>query len=279
MSLPPELVPGLIRGGVRGLLNAAVLPLLTDWELPTWLRRQLDPADPGYQVPGPSHLLDNAAYRNWTAVGPRGGQHEAIVDPCGLVTPQRGEWSLDCWVQPAGGPLLTAAAQPARERRQRLQDRLPVVVSAFEARALRLSTEAWGFRWRDVDPASGQGDDEWLALQAVVFNSSEEPLRGRFYFAVRPFNPEGIAPITDLTYIDQAFVVNGHLGAVLLPAPTAWEVATGQDGDLARRLPTLTGRRTATTRRASSTASPPSTSSSPPGRRPSSWPSARCHGG
>ena len=40
-------------------------------------------------------------------------------------------------------------------------------------------------------------------------------------------------------------MVNGHLGAVLLPAPTAWEVATGQDGDLARQLPTLTGRRTA----------------------------------
>jgi hypothetical protein len=246
VPLPPELVPGLVRGGVRGLLNAAVLPLLTDWELPYWLRRQLNPADPGYHVPGPSHLLINASYRNWTAVGPRGGRHEAIIDPCGLVTPLPTEgWSLDCWVQPEDGPLLTPAAQPARERRQRLQDRLPVVVSAFEARALRLSTEAWGFRWRDVDPQAADGNAEWLALQAVIFNSSEEPLRGRFYFAVRPFNPEGIGPITALAYIDQAFLVNGRLGAVLLPAPTAWDVATGQDGDLARRLPTLAGRRAA----------------------------------
>jgi hypothetical protein len=249
VPLPPELVPGLARMGAQGLLNGAVLPLLQGWELPYGLRRQLDPADPGYQMPGHGLALVNTSYRNWTTVGLPGVAPEAIVDPCGLVTPWRDGWSLDCWVQPAGGPLLVPAAQPASARRQRLQDRLPVVVSAFEAAALRLSTEVWAFQWRDLAGAAGGsppgGRVAWLAMQAVVFNSSEEPLRGRFYFAVRPFNPEGLAPITRLAYIDQAFVVNGALGVVCLPAPSAWDMATGAAGDLARRLPALTGRRAA----------------------------------
>ena len=177
VPLPPELVPGLAQMEARGLLNATVLPLLHGWLLPYWMRRQFDPADPGYHNPGHALALVNASYRNWTAIGLPGSPDEAIVDPCGLVTPWRDGWSLDCWVQPAGGPLLAAVDQPSSYRRQRLQDRLQVVVSAFEAAALQLSTEAWVFRWADLtaqepdrhtdavppqDPGAA-----WLAVQAA----------------------------------------------------------------------------------------------------------------
>jgi len=49
---------------------------------------------------------------------------------------------------------------------------------------LRLATEAWVCRIGDAPDAP-----PWVAVQAVVFNLSDDPAAGQFYFAVRPFNP------------------------------------------------------------------------------------------
>src|SRR5690349_2924709 len=104
---------------------------------------------------------------SWTAIGLPGHAREALVDPRGLVTPIYGGPSLDCWVQADGGPLLAPATQPPAAIRQRLQGRLPVVATAFEASTLRLATEAWVCQL-DEDPTART----WVAVQAVVFNLS-----------------------------------------------------------------------------------------------------------
>jgi hypothetical protein len=175
--------------------------------------------------------------RNWTAIGAPGVAPGPIVDPWGLVTPAPGGPSLDCWMQPEGGPLLAASAQPATAVRQRMQGRLPVVATAFEVQTLRLATEAWV-----TVLGAGPAARAWVVAQAVVFNLSDDPARGWFYFAVRPFNPEGVAPVTRIAYRDGAFLVEGRLAAVALPRPHAWDCDPGLDADLASALPRLRGR-------------------------------------
>ena len=240
-SPPSDLLPLSARLGAQGLLNAQFQAAHADWLVSAWMREQGDPAAPGFRPRAQSLLDINITARNWTAIGQPGQAAEAIVDPRGLITPRYGGPSLDCWIQAAGEPLLAAATQPASAIRQRMQGRLPVVATGFEVRTLRLATEAWV-----CTLGAGRDAQAWVAVEAVVFNLSDDPARGRFYFALRPFNPEGVAPITRLTYIDQAFVANGQLAAVFLPAPPAWDCDPGTGADLARRLPALAWRRAAT---------------------------------
>jgi hypothetical protein len=237
---PTDLLPLAARLGAQGLLNAQFLAAHSDWLVPAWMREQDDPAAPGFRPRAQSLLDINITARNWTAIGLPGRPAEAIVDPRGLITPHYGGPSLDCWMQAAGEPLLAAATQPVSAIRQRMQGRLPVVATGFEVRTLRLATEAWV-----CTLGAGREAEAWVAVEAVVFNLSDDLARGRFYFALRPFNPEGVAPITRLAYIDQAFVADGRLAAVFLPAPRAWDCDPGLVADLAHRLPALAGRRAA----------------------------------
>lgn len=237
---PLALLPLAARLGAQGLLNAQFLPAHADWQLLAWMRAQDDPAAPGFHPRAHALLTLNTTARNWTAIGLPGHPAEGIVDPRGLVTPWPAGPSLDCWIQPADGPLLAAQTAAVSAIRQRMQGRLPVVATGFESGTLRLATEAWVGVLADEPIAH-----PWVVMQAVVFNLSDDPARGHFYFAVRPFNPEGVAPIRRLAYARQAFCVDGRLFAVLLPRPPAWDCDPGAGPDLAGALPQLAGRHTA----------------------------------
>jgi hypothetical protein len=100
-------------------------------------------------------------------------------------------------------------------------------MTAYEADGLRVSAEAW------VCPSQG-GD--WAALQVVLFNIADLPLTGRFYFTLRPYNPEGIAPIYSLSHDRQALRVARRLALVTWPQPEAWYMSGLRDGDLFEKL-------------------------------------------
>lgn len=227
---PPQLLPAMSRVLAQGYLNRFSMPLLREWLLPPWMRQQSDPSSPLFTPRSVVNLMVNQTARNWTALGIPGRDHpvESLVDRWGLLTPVPGGPSYDWWVDVAGGAggTMSPATQP--EVAQRLQGDLPVVVTAYEANGLRASCEAWMLPLPEGD---------WTAMQVVLFNIADLPLRGTFSFALRPYNPEGISPIYHLAYDGSTLLADGRPGPVTWPAPHAWALSDIDAGDLFNRGP------------------------------------------
>ncbi|HUP28117.1 MAG TPA: hypothetical protein VM409_06750 [Chloroflexia bacterium] len=232
---PPQLLPMGARVVAQGYLNRFAMPLLNGWLLPAWMREQTDPASPLFVPRSVVNLMVNQTARNWTALGLPGSAHpvESIVDRRGLLTPVPGGPSLDWWVQVEGGNLglMSASAQPRVE--QRLQNDLPVVLTAYEADGLRVSSEAWML-------ALEEGD--WAAMQVVLFNIADMPLRGTFMFALRPYNSEGISPIYSIACDGETFHTRvARPGPITWPAPDGFAISDLAGGDIFSRGPSPGG--------------------------------------
>lgn len=228
IPVPPELMPMGARVLAQGYLNRVAMPRLSDWLLPPWMRRQSDPASPLFVPRSVSNLFLNQTSRSWTALGLPGATHrtESMVDRSGLLTAVPSGPSLDWWAEVEGSDLGIMA--PGNyEVQQRLQGGMPVVVSAFEAGGLRVQSEAWLLPLEMCD---------WAAMQVVLFNIADLPLRGTFRFALRPYNPEGISPIYELSYYGHTLRADGRPGPFTWPRPEGWQLSDLRSGDLFARV-------------------------------------------
>jgi hypothetical protein len=97
-ALPKDLIRIGMRMHLRGLLNTLAIQSNRDWVWPFWVERQFNPRLKGFQPRSHSLSHINLTHRNWTILGALGNSHRAVVDPCGLITPWLGGWSLDCWL-------------------------------------------------------------------------------------------------------------------------------------------------------------------------------------
>ncbi len=222
--VPYELLPMGARVLAQGYVNRVAITRLDGWLLPPWMRRQSDPASPLFVPRSVSNLMLNQTERSWTALGFPGAAHpvESIVDRYGLLTHIPGGPSLDWWAWVEGsdeGFMAPSQYQTV----QRLQGGLPVIVTAFEAGGLRMSSEAWML--------SLPGGD-WAAMQVVLFNIADMPLRGKFRFALRPYNPEGISPIYNIEYRHGTLYADGRPGPITWPLPESWHLSGLRGGDL-----------------------------------------------
>lgn len=214
---PPQLLPASARVLAQGYLNRFAMPLLREWLLPAWMRQQSDPSSPLFTPRSVVNLMVNQTARNWTALGIPGHDHpvESLVDKWGLLTPVPGGPSFDWWVD-VEGAAGTMSPGMRSDVVQRLQGDLPVVVTAYEANGLRVSSEAWMLPLPEGD---------WAAMQVVLFNIADVRLSGTFSFALRPYNPEGISPIYSLAYDGTTLVVDGRPGPLTWPAPDGWALS------------------------------------------------------
>ena len=179
----------LLRAGAvlhaRGLINSRVIQHNLDWVWPYWVERQFDPADKAFIPRSFSITHINLTHRNWTAIGWPDCPELPIVDPRGLVTPHYDQWSLDAWLLTDDGHvLLPSRAERARQRLV-FDDGL-TVETEVDAEAGRLTT------WADVRLEDGVPTCR-LRLRAM----SAGP--GWLVVSLRPYNPEGIGFIHDVT--------------------------------------------------------------------------------
>ena len=222
VELPGELMPVGARTVFRALRTRGAAQIAPDWVWPFWLERQLDPASPAFVPRGHLPFLTNVTHRNWTAVGNLDSPWEAIVDPCGLVTPWFDGWSLDWWI---GGDDRWYL--PSREVgvRQRLVDATPVVETAMHVPSGDVVERVYAIR-----RSSAEGGGELVIVE--VENLSKVPVA--LALAVRPYNPEGLSVIERLDLHDGTTVTVDGRVALLLPKPPARLAAsTFHDGDSA----------------------------------------------
>ena len=211
---------------IRGLLNYGILQMKRDWVYPYWVHRQLDREGPSYVARSQNPLLINTTHRNWTALGSPHGVHEAIIDPRGLVTPLPREWSVDVWLQEGREMMFPSRAARAD---QLLDTKAPRLTTTLAWNGLSLELEAF--------VGTTKGGIDILFHRTKVLNTTAVHKTVTAYIAIRPFNPEGVAPIERLEVRSTRFLsIDGILGVVFAKNPDLMYCQNGSVGDLAHTL-------------------------------------------
>ncbi len=228
VAFPMELFPSGVKMHLRGFMTFHSVQINLDWVWPYWIERQFDPKSISF-IPRAMNLTHvNQTHRNWTAIGVPRGTVEPIVDPRGLLTPWFDGWSLDFWIHWRG--CLIAPSQLKRVD-QTLRETLPIVLTCFTKKGLRICMEVWGHRI--------QGR-EVVVERVRIENLLNETVRFRAYFSIRPYNPEGMSLIRHLQYHEEgAWEVNRSLAVILQKKPDRVTCSDQRVGDVSIILPEI----------------------------------------
>jgi len=182
----------LLRAGVvfhaRGLLNSKVIQHNLDWVWPYWVERQFDPEDLSFLPRSFSVTQVNLTHRNWTAIGVPDYDELPVVDPRGLVTPFWDGWSLDVWVMKPDGTMLLPSREPGGSQYSETGGGY-AITSIFKDKGMSLQLRA------SVEVGENG--------PTCVLHSRGRSLDGGWLIvSARPYNPEGISLIDNLSLSD-----------------------------------------------------------------------------
>ncbi len=208
----------------RGLINSQAIQHNLDWIWPYWVEQQFDPLSCSFIPRAFSLTHINLTQRNWTAVGVPGIEEYPIIDPRGLITPLFDAWSIDAWIIPAQGPPLIPAKENNVEQKMRVQGNLAVETNLVNNSAklfglAEMAENEDGFfcrsRWRGSGRSGG-----WLVL------------------SLRPYNPEGISFIHDITVQpgNSSLKINNRDDLYLRQRPDKLMFSNYRQGDVFHRL-------------------------------------------
>lgn len=215
----------------RGLLNFATFQMKSDWLYPHWVHQQLDPKNESFIARSQNPLFLNVTHRNWTLLGSPTGFHEAIVDPRGLVTPLPREWSIDFWLSTDKGLLLPSFHKPTK---QDFDTSAPRVITTFDFHGMQFMLDAF------VDSTNHSTDI--LFHRISVTNGEAAPRNVTVCIAIRPFNPEGVAPVHRIEYRHpKQIYVDRCLGLVFAEEPQWVACSNAVEGDTVNLVRSLEG--------------------------------------
>ncbi|MFC1770292.1 hypothetical protein ACFLZV_00245 [Candidatus Margulisiibacteriota bacterium] len=214
-----QLYPQII---VQGLANAKVIPYNPNRIWPFWVYQQLNPESQSYSSSGFPFALINTTHRNWSSISLPSSDTNAIIDPRGLITPLVSGWSMDNWIRVSG--KLYSPAKLADIEQQYLLENKPIIITKWKAEQLNICSETFlsSFEQKSI-----------VFNQLRVTNTSDETKKFSLYFAVRPYNPEGLAPIDEIVYTtSQALIIDGRLSVVFDQKPDNVICLRHKDGDV-----------------------------------------------
>ncbi|MFO7766722.1 MAG: hypothetical protein R6V33_09860 [Pelovirga sp.] len=214
----------LLRAGVvfhaRGLINSRVIQHNLDWVWPYWIERQFDPENVSFIPRAFSLTHINLTHRNWTAVGYPDCAELPIVDPRGLLTPFLDGWSIDGWLITEDGRTLLPSSAEKCQQQQDLEPDVSVT-TATETSGLKLTSSAWVQLEGGVPVCK-------LRLQACTDSD------GWLIVALRPYNPEGISFIHEISLTDErtAWVIDQDQRVTFSRAAGHHQVSDYHKGDV-----------------------------------------------
>ncbi len=208
ISFPAELVEQGLSVILAGLNNTLAVQSNPTWVWPYWVERQIDPDSPAFLPTGTNVIKNNLTARNWTALGVNGSQHEAMIDPVGMVTLRPYGWSFFPYVRAEGADFLPPRLRGVRQ--ELLEGTLPYIRTIYPG--------PLGLEWTSESLAVKHGDQEWLVCTHRLRNLSDHPRTVTFGIAIRPYNPLMFSPIEEIVHDGNFFRVNGR-NALHLPQP------------------------------------------------------------
>lgn len=222
LESPGEFVDVAVHVLARAARTRSAVEVRPDWVWPRWLEDQLDPLSSRFVPRGHLAFAANLTRRNWTAVGNPWSEWEAIVDPDGLVTPRPGGWSLDWWVRGRAGWVLPSRSPAVT---QRLTGPAPVVTTSVPVGDGRATEQVW--MTRVGRPGRQARGPEALVVEVTNHTDTARDVA----LVVRPYDPEGLAVVTNLAVTARGLVVDGH-PVVLTRTPTRVVASSARTGDV-----------------------------------------------
>lgn len=214
IQAPREMLPIGARTVLRAIRTRGAVQIRPDWLWPYWAERQLDPRSPSFEPRGHLPFMTNVTHRNWTMVGNIGSPWEAIVDPCGLVTPWFDGWSLDWWIG-ADDRWRFPSREPGV--RQTLMGSTPIVETVIRVPGGDAVQRVYTI----------VGEDELVVMEI----ENQSPVPFAVAFALRPYNPEGLAVLERITMEDGVVLADGRPALLLPREPSRSAASTYAEGD------------------------------------------------
>ncbi|RAP35837.1 hypothetical protein DID80_06010, partial [Candidatus Marinamargulisbacteria bacterium SCGC AAA071-K20] len=189
----------------QGINNQRVIVQYPNKVWPFWVQRQFDPKSSHFNSNSNPMSANNTTYRNWTQLGFPFSNQKVLVDPTGMITPLTQLWSLESWVA-IGDKLHILSSCP--NIKQYLSKSSPKVITRYKYDALKIDSEVF------FNPLT---EHEKLCVNQIkLHNTTAGPLKISFFYVIRPYTPEGVSQVKNITYLSkQAFIVNNYLGLVL----------------------------------------------------------------
>ncbi|MDA1353091.1 MAG: hypothetical protein O3A01_01310 [bacterium] len=210
------------REVMQGMLNSQFIPNKLDSIWPYWVYRQAQPDSPSFTISAAPPMLMNSTNRNWTGLSSPKITPTPIVDPKGLITPYSNGWSIDLWI--ANSKRIVSPAI-LKNVTQTFNNAQPSILTEFELNELEISSEAMVSQRLAEEPI--------LLNKVTAKNNSDKTLKFSLIFAIRPYNPLGVSPIEEITFLtSNTFIVNNQIGLQLDTAPDNVICLNHNDGDI-----------------------------------------------
>jgi len=231
VAAPTELLRSGMVLHARGLINSLAIQHNLDWIWPYWVECQYNPRNEAFIPRSFSLTQINLTHRNWTALGFPGISEFPLVDPRGLVTPFYDSWSLDFWIIPdEGAPLIPSRLPAGQAGRAEVSQKMIMddnlyVITESQLDQLKLQVEA-----RVI------GCTQTPVCQIKIKGSSG--VRGRLVVSLRPYNPEGVSFINNISLLEDApgWEVNRKNFVYLDKHPEQYLFSDYRRGDVYSRL-------------------------------------------
>ena len=111
-----------------------------------------------------------------------------------------------------------------RSVKQRINPQYPQVKTHFEVEKIAVKTRVFATKVRDK---------HYLIVRVRLVNRGTQRKALKFYFALRPYNPEGISLIRHLEFKeDRLCLVNGHMAMILEESPNRVCCSNFEQGDV-----------------------------------------------
>lgn len=225
VGAPIELIRAGFAFHARGLMNTRAIQNNLDWHWPYWVVRQFDPADVAFIPRSFSITHVNLTHRNWTAIGVPECHALPIVDPRGMVTPHLDGWSLISCVFTENGMHQPAKAKHAKQELLLESDRLAVRTHTEDNGASLISEAEVIIRKK-------------MPICQIAIRASSN-LKGWLAISLRPFNPEGVAPVDAIALAPnrRRWLVNGKQSVAFDTPPVQHAVSSYREGDALSQNP------------------------------------------
>lgn len=191
VTFPKELIPLNLEVLIKGLLTSRVFEVNSNWIFPFWIEQQLNPKSGVFIPRGANIFAINTTYRNWTILGSIESDEKGVVDLKGMISPKENSPSLDIFIQHNDEYFF-----PSRNKIEQTVDDLTGIIKTF----YNGSDFEYNFE------AFSSEIDKGIFLK-YNFKSKKSGLY-RFFFLIRPFNPESFIPIFNIEIKDNKIFVN-----------------------------------------------------------------------
>jgi len=218
----------LLRAGAvlqaRGLINSQAIQHNLDWVWPYWVEQQFDPHSDSFIPRAFSLTHINLTHRNWTAVGISDFNPTPIVDPRGLVMPFFDSWSLDAWIMSEKGEELIPSRLSSASQRLVTEGNLKVTTRS----------EQRGFTLESCAEAVLENGSPTCRITL----SAETESSSWLVVALRPYNPEGISFIREVTLLPggEGWEINGEHHVYFRFRPDQYLFSHYQEGDVYHKI-------------------------------------------